>query len=348
MAGSRLYYATSDYAGSYRDSGIADFPLGILSLGSNFHYQRKVDSMKPQYLVAKILKRGYAALKSLCWEINRKFRTSVTISTKQGVFTVLLAADESIGRSLYCHGHYELDLISNVMAFLRNIHKCPPKGEGTIVDIGANNGVISIGMLHTGEVERAIAIEPEPRNFSLLQRNVNLNGLSDRVICLPYAASHQKGKIQFELSNTNFGDHRVRTNARLVNSVSGERFHESERRVITVESDQLDNLLANATEPFLHSIDIIWIDVQGYEGYAFMGAKNLLSKNIPVVSEIWPYGINRAGMTPEQFYAIASSIWANYWVWRRRKFVRYPINTLNIFFDELGTDGDSGNVIFTQ
>lgn len=299
-------------------------------------------------LGTKVLKRCFTELRLLCWETNRRFRTSVTVSTRQGVFTVLLAADESIGRSLYCNGQHELDFMTNAMAFLRNMQQCPPRGKGTIVDIGANNGVTSISMLHTGELETAIAIEPEPRNFSLLQRNVILNGLRERVICLPCAASHQKGEIPFELSDTNFGDHRVRTNSRCVSSDSAEKFHESRRRVISVQSDQLDSLLTNLPEPFTRNIALVWIDVQGYEGYVLMGARSLLSNAIPVVSEIWPYGIKRAGMTQEQFCAIASSIWAHYWVWRRRKFVRYPLDTLDIFFDELGYDGGYDNVMFTR
>ena len=84
-----------------------------------------------------------------------------------------------------------MDLISNVIKFLRINNKCPVKGEGAILDIVANNGVISIGMLYTGEMSKAISIEPESQNFCLLQRNTKLNGLNDRISCLPFAASHQ-------------------------------------------------------------------------------------------------------------------------------------------------------------
>jgi FkbM family methyltransferase len=237
--------------------------------------------------------------------------------------------------------------MSNVMAFLRSIQQCPPKGEGTIIDVGANNGVTSIGMLQTGELAKAIAIEPEPRNFSLLQHNVMLNGLKDRMICLPYAASHQQDHVPFALSDTNFGDHRVLAHSCSSNAGPAEIFHVSKRRIITVQSEQLDNLWTTCPEPFIHNIALLWVDVQGYEGYVFMGAQSLLSTGIPVVSEIWPYGLQQAGMTQEEFCAIASRSWTHYWVWRRRKFVKYPLHTLDIFFDELGYDGGHDNVIFT-
>ena len=113
-------------------------------------------------------------------------------------------------------------------------------------------------MLCTGELEKAIAIEPEPQNFSLLQGNVFFNGLKDKIICIPYAASHQRGNILFELSDSDFSDHRVRTNANSVNSYSSEKHHELGRQVITVESDTLDNILADLPEYFSHNIAVIW------------------------------------------------------------------------------------------
>jgi len=301
-------------------------------------------TIKSLVFAIETLKRAYVGLRSLCWIMMGKFRKSITFSTKQGVFTVLLT--DELSRSLYCHGQWELDLMSDTLAFLRSIQRCPPKGEGTIVDIGANNGVITIGALHTGELERAIAVEPDPQNFSLLLRNVDQNGLRDRVVCLPYAVSDQKGELLFELSHTNLGDHRVRTTPDLANQ-GPELDHESERRVIVVKADRLDTLLSTLPATMTRGISVIWVDVQGYEGHVFMGARDLLSKGIPVNCEIWPYGIRRVGMSQEQFCGIARSLWSYYCVMRRGKFVRYPMDMLDILFDELGYDYDSAaNVIF--
>lgn len=80
----------------------------------------------------------------------------------------------------------------------------------------------------------------------------------------------------------------------------------------------------------------------------FLGARKLLSKGVPVLSEIWPYGIVRAGMSQEEFCDIATGIWSSYWVRRRRGFVRYPIQVLDTLFHELGFDGGFDNVLFIQ
>jgi len=52
-------------------------------------------------LATRVLRRAYLEYRCLCWEVNRRLRQTVTVSTKQGMFTVLLAAEESIGRTLY-------------------------------------------------------------------------------------------------------------------------------------------------------------------------------------------------------------------------------------------------------
>jgi len=302
--------------------------------------------MKLFKLIPGIRKRLHLEYRLILWQVIRRLRKSVTISTNQGIFTPSLNADDPIERELFCRGEYELDLLLNTVSFLQKIKKCDTEGNGTLLDIGANTGVISIGMIYTGRMKKAIAIEPEPRNFSLLQKNIEQNKLKEKMFCLPFAVSDHKSEIEFELSETNFGDHRVRRDFHI--SENNEIYNESQRRVIKVESDQLDNLLQDVPQEFKNDISLIWIDVQGYEGFVFLGAKQLLSNDIPVVSEIWPYGIRRTGMSQEQFCNICRKLWSYYWVLRRGRFVKYPIDILDIFFDELGYDGNFDNVIFTK
>lgn len=200
------------------------------------------------------------------WQINIKRGHTMTISTKQGIFTV---SNDWMGRSLYCYREYESSLTKTVIEFLRQQDRLPVKGQGTILDIGANIGVTSIGMLSAGEFERAIAIEPEPRNLELLQQNVKQNKFSERILCLPYAAADQKGELSFELSESNFGDHRIRSDASSFQEQ--ELYHESARRMISIQADTVDHLCKTIPDIFTKTLALLWIDVQGYEGYALRG-----------------------------------------------------------------------------
>lgn len=279
------------------------------------------------------------------WSIYRQLRKSVTITTKQGVFTLPLEIEDPISKSLYIYRKWESELVSDAIRCIREL-KDLPKGKGTVLDIGANNGVTSIGMLVTGEFNKAIAIEPDPQNFLFLKHNVKQNQLDDAIKCLNCAVSDNKSILQFELSHSNYGDHRVR---KLLSDTSQKELcEESTRKVINVEADTLDNLLTDLDESLFKKVSVVWIDVQGYEGYVFSGASKLLSNGIPTVSEIWPYGIKRTGMSQEEFCSIVGKIWSAYWVKRRGRFVKYPIDILNTYFDELGYDGDFDNVIFTR
>ncbi len=186
--------------------------------------------------------------------ICRRFRITVTIKTKQGIFSLPLDTDDPIYRSLFLTREYELDLIIDAMCLIRKLRGLP-KGRGTVLDIGANNGVISIGMLVNGELEKAIAIEPDPKNFSILKHNIMQNNLEDVITCINYAVSDNKSILQFELSKNNFGDHRVR---KLLPDIKlKELYYESQRRVINVKANTLDNLIADLDKKFSKDISVI-------------------------------------------------------------------------------------------
>lgn len=291
------------------------------------------------------LKIAHEEFRDLKWRLNRATRTSFKVSSMQGDFEVL-SADSVIGRQLYVYREFELDYTTQVLAFLRDQGMIPPKGQGTVLDVGANIGVTSLGMLHNGEFARAIAVEPAPPNFALLERNRHLNGLDERAICVQYAASDSDGTLEFELSGSNYGDHRVRMSTR--GDAGPELNNESDRQVISVASRRIDDLLGEVPEAFSSDVCLMWIDVQGHEGYAFRGAEKLIASGVPVVSEICPYAIARSGVSEDEYCDIARGMWTHYWVLRRDHFVAYPIDSLPLFLEELGRDGYFENVVFAR
>src|SRR5262249_21127624 len=150
--------------------------------------------------------------------------------------------------------------------------------------------------------------------------------------------------------DTNFGDHRVRSGAAA--SSNGERFAESSRRVIAIESKRLDDLVAALPAPFSGPISLIWMDVQGYEGHVIEGGARIFASGAPLATEVWPYGILRSGMTKDRFCGIVRSTWPSFWILRgqrhRPRFVRYPTSVFDTVFDELGFEGAYDNVLLTR
>jgi FkbM family methyltransferase len=287
----------------------------------------------------------FRVMRRLRYEYLVRYENPATLKTKQGIFRVPLGIKDPISWELFLFGEFELALMGEAMEIIRKLSG-RPKGKGTVLDIGANNGITSIGMLVTGELDSAIAVEPEPVNFGRLRENVTLNGLDDRILQIQCALSDRKGELVFELSDINYGDHRVRP----ANQADGVRdlWKESERSLINVPAETLDTMILGLPNRFTDDIAVVWIDVQGHEGHVFEGAREFLAQGIPVVSEVWPYAIMRSGMTLDAFSTLVNEIWDSFWIRRRGRFVRYPALAFRALLDELGTGREYENVIFTR
>ena len=166
------------------------------------------------------------------------------------------------------------------------------------------------------------------------------------MVCLPYAVSCQSGTVAFELSPTNSGDHRVRIGNS--DGAQGDQHGEAKREVIHVESKPLDQLLEDVPSRFTDDIRLIWIDVQGHECQAFRGAKKVIAQGMPVVAEIWPYGIRRAGVSAREFCRLANALWTEAWVEQNGRFKRLPVAEVSKLFQVPDPKGRYfENVIFT-
>lgn len=148
----------------------------------------------------------------------------------------------------------------------------PQSGE-TIIDIGAHLGRYSIiGSKRVGKEGRVISIEANPDVYSILMKNISLNGL-DNVLTLNYAAFSQHTKIKFykgdsgDVQNNQFGT--VMTD---IDNFSTKGLDEYvEVNAVTVDSILLEQGLD------VNRIKWIKIDVEGAEFEVVKGCKNLLS-----------------------------------------------------------------------
>ena len=242
------------------------------------------------------------------------------VETKQGTFA-LGPMNDFIAGSLINKGEYELELMEKAMKLL-NI-------DGTLLDVGAHIGTTSIGLIYTDLMDRAVAIEPEGKNFALLEQNVKLNGFENKFICLHTAISNHNGSALLELNPRNTGDNRVRV-------------MRNGQEAIKIACTTLDDVVEKLPSKFA-DISLLWVDVQGHEWYVFEGAKDLLASGIPVVSEIWPYGILQSGISLDKFCASIAALWSHYWKLKEDKFVKYSTDD----FDWVYNAGKRyANVIF--
>lgn len=227
------------------------------------------------------------------------------MKTKQGYYSIG-DRNGSIITDLKSERGFEIDLMDKVFDIL------DLSSNITAMDIGAHIGIISIGMMYRGKIERAVAIEPEAANFALLKENIAQNGFENRFLCLNVSVSDHNGIAELALNPANSGDNRM---------VNSKGWNTQE-----VECRTLETIIGEA--PLAYSdIDLIWIDVQGHEWYIFEYSRDYL-KGIPVVSEIWGEGLRLAGVSNRQFCNTVSKIWAHYWDLEYCE--KYPIEQFHI------------------
>ncbi len=265
-----------------------------------------------------------------------------TVDTRQGRFCIK-TNDKVISRDLFVKGQYEFDSSVKTLRFIRENNLLADHGPVRFLDVGANIGVISIGLLKAKEIDKAVCIEPAPENFALLQKNCRQNGMQKDMLCLQLAAAAEPGELPMALSKNNYGDHRILS----LKKVSIPEVNT--RKSIQVKALPLDEVIKNVEQanPDMNPPTIAWFDVQGYEGYAFKGGKKLLKSNVVTVAEIWPYGILQSGMTLIEFTEIVQDIWSVFWVEQDGGFLKHPISDFNTYLDRLGTEGDFQNIILT-
>ena len=160
------------------------------------------------------------------------------------------------------------------------------KKSDVVLDIGANIGYYTlIAAKLVGENGKVFAFEPDPTNFAILRKNVELNGYKN-VVLVQKAVSNKTGTLKLYISEDNLADHKI------YNSHEG-------RQSIEIEATRLDDYFKN----YDGKIDLIKMDIEGSEGGAIQGMSSLLqkNKNVKIITEFWPEGLKEFGVGPEDY-----------------------------------------------
>ena len=156
-----------------------------------------------------------------------------------------------------------------------------------ILDIGANIGYYTALFSQlAGDKGSVIAIEPDLESYKYLSKSINSFNYKN-VLSFRLAASDIKQKLPLFISKENRGDNRLYST-------------NQKRKTIMVDCLTVDELLE---ENKIENLDLIKIDVQGYEPKVLKGMLNIVksSKRLMLLSEFWPKGMLQAGESPKNF-----------------------------------------------
>lgn len=140
---------------------------------------------------------------------------------------------------------------------------------GVFVDVGAHIGKYSI-MMGRRMKGRVISIEPDPDNFAILRKNVELNAL-ENVILFNVAVSNREGSRKFFVAKGFNTGH---------NTFYPEK--RDEFREVVIECNRLDKILASLG---VSVIDLLKVDVEGAEDEVFDGMGQYLFETKRIIYE---------------------------------------------------------------
>lgn len=180
-----------------------------------------------------------------------------TIQLPSGLEFVMLRSGY-IDKLIEGYGEYEYYDIDFLVGLVRDSRK-----PLTVLDIGANNGIFSVAVAKSNPLVHVHAFEPDKDMVKdILAANISANNLLDRISIVPVAVGDSPGMLELYVDCRDVFNSLVKANI-----TKGSTSY-------LVEAIALDDYFKDHA-----SIDIIKIDVQGYELQAFKGASKTLSND---------------------------------------------------------------------
>lgn len=169
--------------------------------------------------------------------------------------------DISIAPHLLLDGLWEQEFTGVIRRYFRP--------DSVFFDVGANFGYY--GLLAGASITSAGSIhffEPNPLLADLISKSVSVNGLLHRASIVQKAVGSQKGQITLNIPGTYFGSATV-TNDTAVIDVIGE----DKLQTVKVDQTSLDDY---AREKKLKRVDLMKIDVEGFEEHVYDGMSQII------------------------------------------------------------------------
>lgn len=157
------------------------------------------------------------------------------------------------------------------------VDQCGP--GATVLDVGANRGSTAIRLaLAAGPSGRVIALEPDPTNYEILRERLRSNGLT-WATPLNVAAAERPATLRIAA--------RARSNSGM---------HQVSETGAEVRAARLDDIVEELN---LSEVDLIKIDVEGYEARVIEGAGRTIAEHRPtLIIEIDAGNLATFGATP--------------------------------------------------
>ncbi len=169
------------------------------------------------------------------------------------------------------------------------------EGSATVIDVGANIGLFSCVVakaLQAGGV--VYAFEPVAENAAYFRQNLLNNHLTN-VELIESAVGQEVGRLNIFVSTESIATH------------SASRRHSRGSESISVPMTSVDVFVMSRG---IDHVDVIKIDVEGYDGYVLKGAIETIKSHRPTIFiEYAPVALKKCGFEPAD---LADQLFMNY------------------------------------
>lgn len=196
--------------------------------------------------------------------------TSMTVDA--GDHLMSFSPADYIGRKVFRKGHFEREAVDRLLVILRQ--RGLLKKDSMLLEIGGNIGTQTVYFALARAFAGIVSVEPDPRNFRLLEQNIRQNGLTDAVRLVNCAAGEDEGEIDFFLNSANHGK-----SSAIRQSANDQKISVPVRSVTGI----LDGLGLDQA-----AIGLVWMDIEGYEPVACRSMLPLLARRAPLYMEFTP------------------------------------------------------------
>ena len=236
----------------------------------------------------KKFSRGYGLGKSPVFrpifkKIHQNFKPDFIIIQNQKMF---LDSKDSLQLSLNgIYGEFETEIVKNEI-----------KPNDVVLDVGAHIGYFTLLFAKlVGSEGKVFSFEPEPKNFELLTKNIEINNY-ENVITESKIVSDKNEKCTLYTFETSSGANRIYKPNENINV-----------KPIEVDSISLDEYFKNSE--FLKRIKFVKIDVEGAELLVLKSMKSIFqnNNNIKLLLEFNPKFLLEIGSKSSDFFNLLHS-----------------------------------------
>ena len=136
-----------------------------------------------------------------------------------------------------------------------------------LIDVGSNIGTFCIPPVKDGLIEKCIAIEPVKKIYDVLNINITLNEINEKIISYDYVISDKiKENLELSLNKNNYGDNKFKLSTK------------KKHKFIIVK-------LNHFIKKFNLKQLLIKIDVQGFEDKVLISGNKFILKKVPLIVE---------------------------------------------------------------